>query len=135
VAILTKDLERELVRSPAKDNLSVHNLNVHSATRGEFVVRPQDDEARRGSAPSPGECVKTLKEIPALHMRSHLQVKEILLANQEQGKMGILPGGPGDITLAGQVAITPAGVRLLVEGDQESQENQELEVTQDLLSS
>jgi len=57
VAILTKDLERELVRSPAKDNLSVHNLNVHSATRGEFVVRPQDDEARRGSAPSPGECV------------------------------------------------------------------------------
>jgi len=57
VAILTKDLERELVRSPAKDNLSVHNLNVHSATRGEFVVRPQDDEARRGSAPSPEECL------------------------------------------------------------------------------
>ena len=30
------------------EQLSVHNLNLSAATRGEFVVRPQDEESRRG---------------------------------------------------------------------------------------
>ena len=34
--------------SQEAEQLSVHNLNLSSATRGEFVVRPQDEESRRG---------------------------------------------------------------------------------------
>ena len=30
------------------EQLSVHSLNLSSATRGDFVVRPQDEESRRG---------------------------------------------------------------------------------------
>jgi len=53
VASLTKDIEKQLVKSPAKDNISVHNLNVQSAIRGEYVVKPHDDENTRGiSAPA-----------------------------------------------------------------------------------
>ena len=50
VASLTKDLEKQLLKSPSSkdESLSVHNLNINSATRGDFVVRPQDDESRRG---------------------------------------------------------------------------------------
>jgi len=58
VASLTKDLEKQLVRSPVQDNPSVHNLNIHSATRGDFVVRPQDDENSRGSSAPPKENEK-----------------------------------------------------------------------------
>ena len=52
VASLTKDLESQLLKSPGSsaqdDRLSLHNLNISSATRGDFVVRPQDEESRRG---------------------------------------------------------------------------------------
>ena len=34
--------------SQEAEKLSVHNLNLSSATRGEFVVRPQDEESSRG---------------------------------------------------------------------------------------
>ena len=55
VANLTKDLDLQLLRCPSsssasKDdsNSSVQNLNISSAVRGEFVVKPHDDESRRG---------------------------------------------------------------------------------------
>ena len=43
-------LSPSLVTKEVKEveQLSVHNLNLSSATRGEFVVRPQDEESRRG---------------------------------------------------------------------------------------
>ena len=50
VASITKDLEKQLLKSPTtkEESSSVHNLNISSATRGEYVVRPQDEESRRG---------------------------------------------------------------------------------------
>ena len=51
VASITKDLEKQLLKSPTtskEESSSVHNLNISSATRGEYVVRPQDEECRRG---------------------------------------------------------------------------------------
>ena len=50
VASLTKDLEKQLLKSPNsnEESLSVHNLNITSATKGDFVVRPHDDESKRG---------------------------------------------------------------------------------------
>lgn len=58
VASLTKDLEKHVLRSPSpkEENLSVHNLNIRSALKGEYVVRPQDEECRRGEQPRKLSC-------------------------------------------------------------------------------